>query len=107
MQVNVITVEVTRDAMTRIVADVPAHEIEVQQVVFGHDNVNVLNDSAGVTELEEGEEADRLARKYGESAVTDTYGANYSGKVVAAMKANAAPEADAAPKRGRPAKTEE
>lgn len=104
MQVNLITVEVTRDAMTRIVADIPAHEIEVQQLVFGHDNVNVLNDAAGVTELEDAAEADRLCRKYGETAVADTFGPNYAGKVIAAMKASAAQES---PKRGRPAKTEE
>lgn len=105
MQVNVITVEVTRDAMTRIVSDIPAHEIEVQQLVFGHDNVNVINDAAGTTELDEAAEGERLTRKYGDAAVAETFGANFHNKVIAAMKANAA--ADAPAKRGRPAKTEE
>lgn len=106
MQVNLITVEVTRDAMTRIVADIPAHEIEVQQLIFGRDNVNVLNDAAGSSEIDENEEPDRFVRKYGEAAVADTFGPNYHSKVIAAAKANAA-EGEDKPKRGRPAKTEE
>lgn len=105
MQVNVLTVEITRDAMTGIVSDIPAHEIEVAQILFGRDNVNVTNDAAGVVELDENEEAERLVRKYGDAAIVETFTTNYHGKVVAAMRENAAEEDK--PKRGRPAKTEE
>lgn len=101
MQVNIITVELTKDSMTRIVADIPAHEVEVQQLVFGRDNVNVINDAVGSVELNVDDEPDRLVRKYGETAVSDTFGPNYHGKVIAAMEANAA-----VAKSGKAAKSE-
>lgn len=107
MQVTALTVEITRDAMTRLVTDIPAHEIEVAQILFGRDNVNVLNDAAGVVELDENEEADRLVRKYGDAAIVETFTSNYHGKVVASMRENAADTAEDKPKRGRPAKTED
>ena len=90
MQVNLITVEVTRDAMTKVVSDIAAHEVEVQQLIFGRDNVNVINDAAGFAEIDENEEPDRLVRRYGDTAVVDTFGPNFHNKVIAAAKANAA-----------------
>lgn len=93
MNITLVTATVTRDAMTRLTVDVPAHEVEIMQTVFGEDNVQVTNENAGSVELDPSEEGQRLVGKYGDGAITRVYGENYKG---AAARACSTHEAKAA-----------
>lgn len=79
------TVLVTRDAMTKLPTDVPAHEIDILKLIFGEDNVFVQKEDVATVDLDEANEGDRLASKYGQEAVVAAFGANYRGAVSRAL----------------------
>ena len=95
MQITLITVSVNRDAMTKIPTVIPAHEAEVVKIVFGEDNVTILEEDSGSVELEPAEEGQRLASKYGADAVIKVYGENFKGAIAKACSVH---EASAKPK---------
>jgi hypothetical protein len=73
-----IAVQVHRDAMTKIPAFVPAHELRVLRAVHGKDNVYPIPDvEAGSVELDPAAEGSRLREKYGEGAVVAAYGEGF------------------------------
>lgn len=84
--VSTLALLVTRDAMTILPVTVPSHELEVQKVVFGEDNVEVRNIKTEPTVVTVDEEGDRLARKYGAEAIEAAFGVNYKGKVAKACE---------------------
>jgi hypothetical protein len=95
MNVTLVSALISRDAMTRLPVDIPAHEVEIVKTVFGEDNVQVTNEDAGSVELEASEEGQRLVAKYGDVAVVKVFGENYKGAVAKACSTH---EATAKPK---------
>lgn len=80
---------ITRDAMTILPRTLPAHELEVAQVVFGEDNIEVLGDGDEPIELDPAQESARLEAKWGSEAVEKAFGANHKSKIAAACEAHA------------------
>jgi hypothetical protein len=76
---------ITRDAMTIIPTELPAHEIEIAKAVFGEENVNPTGADSGAVELEAASEAERLEQKWGSDALQAAFGANYKGKIAKAV----------------------
>lgn len=74
-------VSVRRDAMTTLPVTVPAHEVEIQKLIFGEDNVQVTSEDAGTVELDAATEGERLVQKYGADPVIRLYGESFKGAV--------------------------
>jgi hypothetical protein len=86
MNIPLVAVTVTRDAMTRLAVTVPAHEVDLQRTVFGEDNVQITSEDTGAhVELDPSAEGERLVGKYGDAAVVKQYGENYKGAVARAL----------------------
>lgn len=88
MQIALVSLTVVRDAMTRLPASVPAHEVEIMKTVHGEDNVTVNDGDAGFTELDPANEGDRLVAKYGEDVVKRVLGENYKGAAARACSSH-------------------
>jgi hypothetical protein len=86
--IAMVALTITRDPMTILPREVPAHEVGVAQAVFGEDNVEVHGPIEGQSvELEVDDEADRLVQKYGQGAVEAAFGVNFKGAIAKACKA--------------------
>lgn len=85
---------ITRDPMTILPREVPAHEVPIAQAVFGEDNVEVVGNVPGQSvELDTSLEPERLVSKYGQGAVEAAYGVNYKSAIDKACKEHAVEDA--------------
>lgn len=86
--VAAVALSITRDPMTILPRELPAHEVPVVQAVFGEDNVEIHEDrKLEPVELEAGGEAERLEAKYGGGALEKAFGANFKTGIAREMKA--------------------
>ncbi len=93
--VSTVALLVTRDAMTILPVTVPAHEVKVQQAVFGEDNVEIRDIKTPPAIVTAEDEAERLVGKYGGQAVEEAFGKVFKGaiaKAVAEAKVGDAPD---------------
>ena len=88
MLVKANSYEVTRDAYTSIVVQVPDYEAKVLAELFGMDHVVLKKNTEPVTV--ERDEAMRLAAKHGPETMRSVFGADYERAVAAAVKKAAA-----------------
>ncbi|WP_137921685.1 hypothetical protein [Hydrogenophaga sp. 2FB] len=87
--IAMVALTITRDPMTILPREVPAHEVPIAQAIFGEDNVEVHGPVEGQrVELDITQEPDRLKAKYGEEAVAAAYGVNYKAAISKACKEN-------------------
>lgn len=82
-----VALTITRDPMTILPRDLPAHEVPIAQAVFGEDNVEIhegrdLQPVAIDTDIE----AERLAAKWGEGSLEKAYGVNFKSGIARAIK---------------------
>ncbi len=105
--IAMVAITVTRDPMTILPREVPAHEVPIAQAVFGEDNVEVHGPVEGQSvELEIDNEPDRLIQKYGQGAVEAAYGVNFKGAIAKACKEAGKPAAAEAKALGDMSKAE-
>lgn len=91
MLVKANSYEVTRDAYTSIVVQVPDYEAKVLAELFGMDHVVLKKNTEPVTvERDEETEAMRLAAKHGPETMRSVFGADYERAIAAAVKKAAA-----------------
>lgn len=85
--IAMVALTITRDPMTILPREVPAHEVPVAQAVFGEDNVEVHGPVDGQrVELDVTMEPDRLVAKYGQGAVEAAFGVNFKTAITKACK---------------------
>jgi hypothetical protein len=99
--VAAVALTISKDTMTAIHREVPAHELNVLGVIFGKDNIAVDDAAVDPIEINPDAEAERLTHKYGGDALERVFGKNYEFSIPEAVlkhQVKAAAPAPAAPK---------